>query len=317
MNLTKFQWLLLAPALVLGGSAMAVQPRPAATAAPTRVIQDYAPRPAIWLLSDADTKIYMFGTIHILPPGFRWRTPKLDAIVAASDELVVETYDDPAKAEDDVTSEDVALMLRPGAKPILKRVPRRSRKAVAEAIAASKIPLRAFDAMHTWAVAFMLGFEQMFGSYGVDSLDEAPGVEDALETDFQAAKKPIASVEDGDAVARELFGQFTALPEKEQMEMLVDAVSSEDEIADASAEDDRLWATGDAEKLMIDAEEDFSPAMYELLIVRRNRAWTQWLKARLDKPGTTLFAVGAGHFAGKDSVQRMLGAQGFKVSRVQ
>ena len=32
------------------------------------------PRPAIWLLSDADTRIYLFGTVHVLHPGLRWRS---------------------------------------------------------------------------------------------------------------------------------------------------------------------------------------------------------------------------------------------------
>ena len=27
------------------------------------------PRPAIWLLADEDTSIYLFGTVHVLHPG--------------------------------------------------------------------------------------------------------------------------------------------------------------------------------------------------------------------------------------------------------
>lgn len=48
-----------------------------------------APRPALWKLADADTTIYLFGTIHILPKDLPWRTPVLEHAIAASDELVL------------------------------------------------------------------------------------------------------------------------------------------------------------------------------------------------------------------------------------
>ncbi|MFX5718504.1 TraB/GumN family protein, partial [Acinetobacter baumannii] len=38
--------------------------------------------------------IYLFGTIHVLPPGFQWRTPLLDAIVRRSRGLIVESVGD-------------------------------------------------------------------------------------------------------------------------------------------------------------------------------------------------------------------------------
>ena len=34
--------------------------------------------PAMWQVSDADSKIWLFGSIHTLPPGIAWRTPAFD-----------------------------------------------------------------------------------------------------------------------------------------------------------------------------------------------------------------------------------------------
>src|SRR6185369_1001930 len=36
-------------------------------------------RPALWKLADADTTIYLFGTIHALPDGVEWRGRRIDA----------------------------------------------------------------------------------------------------------------------------------------------------------------------------------------------------------------------------------------------
>ena len=55
----------------------------------------------------------------------------------------------------------------------------------------------------------------------------------------------------------------------------------------------------------------------DALLIRRNVNWARWVRGRLDKPGTVLVAVGAGHLAGDQSVLNMLEKQGLKVTRVQ
>ena len=35
--------------------------------------------PAMWLVRDADTEIYLFGTMHVLSPAAAWRTPAYEA----------------------------------------------------------------------------------------------------------------------------------------------------------------------------------------------------------------------------------------------
>ena len=69
------------------------------------VDQDYDPSPALWKISDDDTVIHLFGTFHVLPEGFRWRTAKLDEIIANADEVVFETSEDDMPILED--SEDV------------------------------------------------------------------------------------------------------------------------------------------------------------------------------------------------------------------
>ena len=61
----------------------------------------------------------------------------------------------------------------------------------------------------------------------------------------------------------------------------------------------------------------FTPELSNVLLHQRNTNWADLLKKRLDKPGVILVAVGAGHLAGPDSVQTLLGKRGVKVTRVQ
>ena len=38
--------------------------------------------PAMWKVADADTTIYLFGTIHLLPKGTAWRSAAFDKAAA-------------------------------------------------------------------------------------------------------------------------------------------------------------------------------------------------------------------------------------------
>ncbi|HEU0099931.1 MAG TPA: TraB/GumN family protein [Allosphingosinicella sp.] len=291
------------PALAApGGKDSAGKQAPAAAPGPE-------PRPALWLLADDDTRIYMFGTIHVLPPGFRWRSAALDKAVGESSELVVETYEPPGTETD---ADNVAGFFADKPVPILERVPRNKRKRLKAAIESAGVPLPVLDRMHSWAAAMTLGIAQMLNEYGVDDPSAAPGVEDVLEETFRGAGKPILSVEDGNAV----LASMSALPESVQTELLLEAIAppaggpAEPEAGEAD------WVAGRSEALDLESEPGFPPALFDVLVRRRNAAWTAWLEERLKKPGTLLFAVGAGHLAGRESVQSMLAKRGLRVKRV-
>jgi len=87
-----------------------------AAAAPVRA------HPALWSVSDADTTVYLFGTIHLLPENYQWRTPRFDQAIDSSQQLVVETIvddKDPTKIMSALSS----LAFSPGLPPLDQRVP--------------------------------------------------------------------------------------------------------------------------------------------------------------------------------------------------
>src|SRR5689334_14864258 len=64
------------------------------TGSPATSKAPQAAHPALWEVSDPDTTIYLFGTIHLLPDNFQWRTGKFDQAVQNSRQLIVETIVD-------------------------------------------------------------------------------------------------------------------------------------------------------------------------------------------------------------------------------
>lgn len=287
-------------ALLLGACAPAASTssKPAAEATP-----------ALWKLADADTTIYLFGTIHALPPNYRWRDAKLNAAFGGAQALVLETVldKDPVKAS--------ALLLgmgrAQGLPPLIERVPQKKRAALADLIARSKLPPAMLDGMKTWAAALML-VGVTLRDLGVGPDD---GVEHQLEAEFTANARPIEGLE----TAQQQLGYFDTLPEPGQRDFLLTLL---DDPRSAKADFEKMlaaWSKGDEAGIAasFDDEIELSPQLREVLLAKRNAAWTQWLQQRLDRPGTLLVAVGAGHLAGPGSVVALLKARGLEVDRVQ
>lgn len=267
-------------------------------------------RPALWQLYDHDTNIYLFGTVHLLPPGTDWRTEAIDKATREAGALVVETIIDD-KNPQGFAAELARLSIRPGLPPIVERVAPDKRDALRTAIAKSGIPEAALNNMETWAAAFAL-LQLQFKELGVSGND---GVELNLKKAFAEAGKPIEQLETNS----QQLGFFDGLPEAAQRELLEGAIEAP---GTAKKQFDAMlvaWISGDVEAIgrTFNAELRNSPELKDALISRRNAHWSRWLHSRLAQPGTIFVAVGAGHLAGEDNVVDMLKQRGLKVRRVQ
>lgn len=269
-----------------------------------------APKPALWAVSDADTTVYLFGTIHLLPENFAWRTPRFEQAVAGSQQLVVETIVDESNPHE-MLSALSGLGFSPGQPPIVERVPAAKRAALETAMAKSGLPRAGFDKMETWAAAFMLlgtQFKQM-------GLKTGEGVEPVLRSAFKTQGKGVGQLETN----RDQLGFFDALPEKAQRALLGGAIEPPQDMTKDFQAMVAAWARGDVEEIGRTFNEQLSgsPELQEILMKRRNANWSRWVQQRMTAPGSVMVAVGAGHLAGRDSLLDMLRKGGFKIRRVQ
>jgi len=344
MSIRKaWKWLAFLLAALLAAQPAAAQ---RSRHAQHRTAAQRGPHPALWLLEDGDTKIYLFGTIHILPRGFRWRSPRFDAAARSADELVMEIagFDDPATL--------TALVGEMGlgkTAPILWRVSPDRREALRQMVEDLGLPIERLDNLQTWAAAVVLmGVEIVRGmsaaeQHGIsgrarpaaprsgeetgEDSDEAPdeartmqnmGVEGPLEAEFRASHRPVSGVETATQQMR-FFGQLSFADQRHFLDAIVDAHGSGGGAGSMGSDGDigqNEWVRGNV-RAMAAVTEELPGPLYDVLLRRRNAAWTDWLIHRLDRPGILLFAVGAAHLAGRDSVQNMLAARGFRVRRIQ
>jgi len=295
----------------------------APAAAQSTLEQNYTPAPAIWKLADADTTIYLFGTIHLLPEGFRWRSAGLDRIVAEVDTLVLESSEEDALASLDAYSPKMQSV-QAGRAPTSQRLSPALRGAWRQMIESSGRDFATVDTMPLPLA--MLGLDGG-GSGGGPSRQEL-GVETVLSAEFAESGRPIESIENHGAVMlslmrmddapilAELSAELAGSQGQQRLAGQHAPIQYAPAVADWSME--HAWARGE-----IDPDFDLGlgngkvgVAFQRVLLARRNEAWSYWLKNRLERPGTILVAVGAGHFEGQRSVHYYLDQRGLEAERI-
>ena len=282
--------------LALAGAASAKEPA--------------AGRPALWKLADKDTTIYLFGTIHLLPKNYSWRTPAFEQAINGSQALVVETIIDEAKPEA-IQTELVRLAFSPGLPPLADRVAPEKRPLLTTALSKLGVPPNGLDRMETWAAAFILLGPQMKEL----GLSGGEGVEAVLRKRFTDSGKPVLQLETNG----EQLGFFDALPETAQRKLLEGTLETPEAMRTEFSGMLAAWSRGDIDAIADSFNKNLSetPDLKDALIKRRNANWSRWIAGRMAQPGTVFVAVGAGHLAGNESVQTLLKQHGYKIKRVQ
>ncbi len=263
--------------------------------------------PALWKVSKGATTIYLFGTVHVLPAGVDWQSPELTGAADSADQLVTEIIE---QSPDQMRAIVTAKAMLPAGPTLRAMLTPAERRAFERAMVKNALPVAAFDRFQPWYAAVALSTLPLLHS----------GYDPANGADAQLANRAKAHTQTHEALetAEYQLGLFSSLPMVQQKRYLREVVRSLPHIKGELGQMIAAWEAGDALRLarLMNADED-DPALRQVLLVNRNKAWAAWIRARLKKPGTVFIAVGAGHLAGRDSVQDQLRALGIAATRVQ
>lgn len=297
----------LALLLMLGLSAPTLLPAKPAAPAKARPAKAPVAHPALWKVSDADTTIWLFGTVHVLPAGLRWYEGKVEQALKGSDELVTEI---PETAAAKMQAVVMGTALLPPGESLRASLSEADRAGLEKALAGFGLPAEAFDRFKPWYAAIALTTVPLARS----GYTSASGVEEKISAEIRALGKPRWGLE----TVEDQLGMFDQLPADVQQTYLREVIQGLPTLDAQLGEVVRQWQNGQADKLaaLLNAEED-DPRMATVLLIDRNRAWASYVSRRLEQPGVVFMAVGAGHLAGRDSVQAILKQRGIVAARVQ
>jgi uncharacterized protein YbaP (TraB family) len=259
------------------------------------------PAPALWEVTGPGRQHgWLFGTIHSLPAGAKWRTPAVDAAFKQSSVLVVEiaNLNDATAAR--ATFERLATT--PGLPPLSQRVRPEDRPALAAFLEQAGVSDDDFANTETWAAALQL-------ANATRKRAPVTGVDGTLI----AEAKRVEGLETFDGQ----YGVFDKLSAQEQADLLMSqAVDSEGQYQDKRVVD---WLTGDVAALDRDSSVGVlgDPELRAALQTGRNEKWIGRIVELLADHEQPFVAVGEGHMFGEESLPDLLKARGYTVRRLQ
>jgi uncharacterized protein len=262
----------------------------------------------VWKVSKGKQHFYLAGSIHMLgaedyplPAEYLKALQQSDALLLETD---LEQLSSPAGIQ-----QMLALNSYPSGENLLQQLSAPLAKQLAEYCRAHNIPLEQISRFRPAFAAVMLTTTQLQAQGAT-----APGVDAYLQGEAKKAGKKVTGLETMQqhlAVLTELNNSGAETLIKSTMEDLTD--SSEDFDAMRKA-----WRSGDLkqlEALYLDDLKNY-PAIYQTLIVKRNKSWVkQLVSAEHKKP--VFVVVGALHLAGDDGLIQQFKQQGYQLTLVQ
>ncbi|MEO6214823.1 MAG: TraB/GumN family protein [Sphingomonas sp.] len=273
---------------------------------PVTVVRQAAP--ALWVVKDADTTIYLLGTIHVLRPGTNWFNKGVKKAFDSSNQVVLEMV------MPDVATMQAIVKQKGYAHDniaLTARLTGEKRAAYEKAMANLGLPTTAFDNLEPWFAAVNLELVPL-QKLGYDMTN---GPEQIITKAAADSGKQLVGLE----TAEQQLGFFDGLSMPAQLAFLSATVDEAPTIGTKIETMVDQWAMGDSTELAKILNDDVadSPELEKVLLVDRNKHWADWIDARMKQPGVVFMAVGAGHLAGKNSVLVQLQAHHLKAERVK
>jgi uncharacterized protein YbaP (TraB family) len=258
---------------------------------------------ALWELHGKHNTVYILGSIHVLRPTDYPLAPAVLNAYSNAKSIFMEVNLQEIDSQR-MQTELLASARLPEGKT-LPAIMGKQRYERASALARDVgVEISIFDAFAPWFVAEVISQLQL------QKLGFQPtsGVEMFFLEHARSDGKPVAGLE----TVHDQIALFDALSMNAQADYLV---SSLEEAHDLPKEVDDMvhaWQRGDtawfADQLKSELGRD--PALYQSVLVARNRKWVPKIEALLNDDKNYLVIVGTGHLVGRGSVIELLGKDG-------
>jgi uncharacterized protein YbaP (TraB family) len=278
-----------------------------AVAAPIVLAVAARAEPAMWVIRDKDSTIYLIGTLHLLRHETEWDASRVKKAVTESSELWLEVadIDDQASVVPIIAQYGIDLE-----NTLSSKLNGAQKEKLAKVAATYGVPLASLESMKPWMAALMFAVLPLQKA----GYDPNAGIDRLLKAQAEKEGDKIYGFE----TAEEQVRFFAELPESEQIAFLEETLGDAEKGMAQLEKLARAWINGDNEtigNMLVNEFKKEAPAVYEKFLVQRNIAWSEKIAEILKGSGVQQIAVGAAHLAGPDSLQVQLAKRGIKAER--
>jgi uncharacterized protein YbaP (TraB family) len=282
----------------------AVRAKPDTSDAQSPAIQAH---PALWHVKGKLGDVYLFGSIHALPPNVQWHTPQIVRAMARADVFVFEVSNEP-KALQQAAALVAAHGLLPPGQSLRALLSPATQSDYDADLAAAGVPPELLDDKRPWLASLILTVALMRQNHFLAQ----SGVDRAVMAAAQAAKKPMRYFETVDQQFALLAPDDKGLELSEFEADLKELRTQVGDLGPLLA----AWSRGDAYRIgqLMNADLADHPDAKKALLDDRNRRWALQIETMLLEKRTFFITVGAGHLAGPLGVPARLRKAGYRVT---
>jgi uncharacterized protein YbaP (TraB family) len=263
-------------------------------------------QPPVWVVSDKDSEVVLFGSVHVLPKGLDWQPPALKAALKDADDLWFELPIDPAtEAETGRLAAQLGVMAPD--KSLFKLLPPEESARLVRVAQAWAVDPALLDRLQPWLAEIALA--------GAAYRKAGAGGDDGVEKMIAAAAPPTAARRAFET-PQEQLSILSGATQAEQLASLAETLKEMEEHPDEFTDLVKAWMAGDLSALDREALAPLkaaAPGLFRRLVTDRNERWTRALDQRLKGKGRTVVVVGVGHLIGEGGLPARLRALGYSV----
>jgi uncharacterized protein YbaP (TraB family) len=265
--------------------------------------------PAIWKVSDEDSSVWLFGSIHMLPHGMEWRTEIFDNLIDEADRIYFET-DLGTQAQTRILALTMERGFARDGLLLNQRIDSKLMSKVRSAAETYAVPVPTLLAMQPWMAASTISVAALTAA----GYNPTQGVETILVSEIPAERQGFLET------AEQQIEAIAGGSEADQIQMLVATLGETDTLAEMVDSMVAAWLEGTPEVVADIFFADlgaYGDAFMDRLITQRNENWVAQIETMLANNEEAFLVVGAGHLVGPTSVVTLLEQKGFSSERVQ
>ena len=263
---------------------------------------------SVWRVSNGRTELFLAGTIHMLAKADYPLPVEFEQAYQQAQLLILET-DLAGMANPDIQQQLVQRLMYSNGQTLKDVLQPETYHALEQYSASRGIAMQSLNQFKPPMVMLTLMMNELqrlgIGGVGVDEYFSHKAAEqgkaqnwlESLETQLNVIANMGKGYED---------------------ELILNTIEEMQTLGEIMAEMKMAWRSGDLQKLeqigLDDMRRDY-PALYQQILVARNRAWLPEIEALLATPAKELVLVGALHLVAQEGLLAQLRQRGYSVTR--
>jgi len=267
--------------------------------------------PAMWKITDHDSTLYLFGTVHLMQPDINWQRRDMQAAFDNVGTVFFETPDDEKSAL------QVSILQRQygvytEGERLSDHLDGINLNRLTAAAYNAEVPLARLESFKPWLAADIL----TVAGADIAGLRYANSADAQMRTKAEQANKSIRALD----TVETYFEAVAKQPNWVQMQAFEGTIKNFNTLVRDTKIVNAAWLIGNTERLeteLLTPAAASSPELYAALFTQRNKKWAKTLDEFMKGDTNAMVVVGIGHLLGEGGLPTRFEDLGYRAERVR